>query len=154
MAAPPATPFAARDPAFAEKVRDSFTRQPFMHTLKAEVVAVEPGRVEIAVDNRPDLQQQHGFVHAGVTTTLMDNACGYAAISLKPAGIEVLTLELKVNLLNPGRGERLVAVGQVLKDGRQVTVVQADAYGLQAEGSRIHVATMLASMMAFDPSRS
>jgi uncharacterized protein (TIGR00369 family) len=96
--------FTARDPEFAEKVRASFAKQSFMHTLKAEVVSVEPGRVEVAVDNWPGLQQQHGFVHAGVTTTLLDNACGYAAISLKPAGVEVLTIELKVNLLNPGRG--------------------------------------------------
>lgn len=143
----------ARDPRYAEKVRESFAKQSFMSTLKAEVISVEPGRVEIGVDNWPGLQQQHGFVHAGVTTTLLDNACGYAAISLKPAGIEVLTIELKVNLLNPGRGERMVARAQVLKDGRQVTVVQADAYGIQADGSEVHVATMLASMMAFDLSR-
>ena len=143
-----------RDPAFADKVAQSFARQPFMSTLKARLVSVAPGRVEVAVDNWPGLQQQHGYVHAGVTTTLLDNACGYAAISLKPAGIEVLTIELKVNLLNPGRGEQLVAVGQVLKDGRQVTVVQADAYGVQSDGSRVHVATMLASMMAFDLARA
>jgi uncharacterized protein (TIGR00369 family) len=146
--------FAPRDPAYEEKVRESFSRQSFMQTLQAEIVSVEPGRVEVAVANRPGLQQQHGFVHAGVTTTLLDNACGYAAISLKPAGIEVLTLEFKVNLLNPGRGERMLAVAQVLKDGRQVTVVQADAYGVQADGSRLHVATMLASMVAFDLSRA
>jgi uncharacterized protein (TIGR00369 family) len=143
----------ARDPAYAEKVAESFAKQSFMHTLKAELVSVAPGRVEVGVENWPGLQQQHGFVHAGVTTTLLDNACGYAAISLKPAGIEVLTLEFKVNLLNPGRGERMVAVAQVLKDGRQVTVVQADAYGVQGDGSRVHVATMLASMMAFEPPR-
>jgi uncharacterized protein (TIGR00369 family) len=142
--------FTARDPEFAEKVRASFAKQSFMHTLKAEVVSVEPGRVEVAVDNWPGLQQQHGFVHAGVTTTLLDNACGYAAISLKPAGVEVLTIELKVNLLNPGRGERMLAVAQVVKDGRQLTVVQADAFGIQADGSRVHVATMLASMMAIE----
>ncbi|GAA0636312.1 PaaI family thioesterase [Sporichthya brevicatena] len=148
------TTFTPRDPAYAETVRTSFAKQGFMATLKAELLSVEPGRVEVGVENWPGLQQQHGFVHAGVTTTLLDNACGYAAISLKPPGIEVLTIELKVNLLNPGRGERMVAVGQVVKDGRQVTVVQADAYGIQADGSRIHVATMLASMMAFDLSRA
>ena len=142
--------FTARDPEFAEKVRASFAKQSFMQTLKAELVSVEPGRVEVGVENWPGLQQQHGFLHAGVTTTLMDNACGYAAISLKPAGVEVLTIELKINLLNPGRGERVLAVARVVKDGRQLTVVQADAYGIQADGSRIHVATMLASMMAID----
>lgn len=146
--------FTPRDPRFVEKVRESFARQSFMHTLKAEVLSVEPGRVEVGVDNWPGLQQQHGFVHAGVTTSLLDNACGYAAISLKPAGVEVLTLEFKVNLLNPGRGDRMVAVAQVLKDGRQVTVVQSDAYGIQEDGSRVHVATMLASMMAFEPPAS
>ena len=145
--------FAARDPDFAEKVRASFVKQGFMHTLQAELVSVEPGRVEVAVDNWPGLQQQHGYLHAGVTTTLLDNACGYAAISLKPPGWEVLTIELKVNLLNPGRGERLVARAHVVKDGRQVTVVQADAYGIQTDGSEVHVATMLASMMALDLSQ-
>src|SRR5690349_25000129 len=115
-----------RDPRFEAKVRESFAKQGFMQTLKAELVSVEPGRVEVAVDNWEGLRQQHGFVHAGVTTTLLDNACGYAAISLKPAGVEVLTIELKGNLLNPVRGERLTAVGQVRKDVRQVTVDQAD----------------------------
>lgn len=145
--------FEARDPAYAEKVRTSFAKQGFMQTLQAELVSVRPGRVEVAVDNWPGLQQQHGYVHAGVTTTLLDNACGYAAISLKPPGWEVLTIELKVNLLNPGRGERLIARAHVLKDGRQVTVVQGDAYGIQADGTEVHVATMLASMMALDLSR-
>jgi uncharacterized protein (TIGR00369 family) len=145
--------FVPRDPDFAEKVRSSFAKQGFMQTLQAELVSVDAGRVAVAVDNWPGLQQQHGYLHAGVTTTLLDNACGYAAISLKPPGWEVLTIELKVNLLNPGRGERLVARAEVLKDGRQVTVVRGDAYGIQADGSEVHVATMLASMMAVDLSR-
>jgi uncharacterized protein (TIGR00369 family) len=145
--------FEARDPEYAEKVRTSFAKQGFMQTLKAELVSIDPGRVEVAVENWPGLQQQHGYLHAGVTTTLLDNACGYAAISLEPRGWEVLTIELKVNLLNPGRGERLIARAHVLKDGRQVTVVQGDAYGIQADGSEVHVATMLASMMALDLSR-
>jgi uncharacterized protein (TIGR00369 family) len=95
---------------FEERVRASFERQPMMHTIGATLARVAPGEVEIAMPVSDELCQQHGFVHAGIVSTLGDTACGYAAFSLMPASAGVLTTEFKVNLLAPATGERLVAV--------------------------------------------
>src|SRR6187549_3828895 len=95
-----------RDPAFAERVRDSFGRQPIMHLLGAELTGLDPGRVEIALPFRHELTQQHGYFHAGVVGTIADSAGGYAAFSMMPAGSSVLTVEYKLNLVAPADGER------------------------------------------------
>lgn len=135
-----------RNPAFAESVRDSFARQSFMTTLGAELTAIEPGYCEIQLPYRADLCQQHGYLHAGVTTTLADNAAGYAAFSLMPVNASVLTVEFKINLLAPALGERLIARGRVRRSGKTMSVVQADVYALQ-NGAEKHVALMLATMI-------
>ena len=108
-----------QDPDFAAKVRDSFARQRVMDTIGAELTRVDPGLVEIELPHREDLTQQHGYLHAGITTTIADSAGGYACFSLMPPKASVLTVEYKVNLLAPAAGERfrfdshspLVAVG-------------------------------------------
>lgn len=111
-----------QDPDWQARIRDSFDRQHFMRYLQAVMTRAEPGRVEIAVPFRPELTQQHGFFHAGVATSIADSAGGYAGFSLFPRNSSVLTVEFKVNLLNPARGDRLRAVGQVIKHGRTLTV--------------------------------
>src|SRR6185503_4537469 len=93
------------NPSFAEEVERSFARQPIMNLIGARLSLVEPGIIEITLPYRADLTQQHGFLHAGVVTTIADSACGYAAYSLMPAGSEVLSVEFKVNLLRPAEGE-------------------------------------------------
>jgi uncharacterized protein (TIGR00369 family) len=138
--------FTPKNPDWRRQVQDSFARQTFMTALGVRIAALEPGRCELAVDRRGDLCQQHGYLHAGVTTTLADTAAGYAAFSLMPARSSVLTSELKINLLNPAAGERLVAVAEVMKPGRTLTVVRADVFG-ETAGERRIVATMLATMM-------
>jgi uncharacterized protein (TIGR00369 family) len=112
----------AEDPAFAERVRASFARQHYMVMLGARVLRVEPGLCEIELDWRADLVQQHGYLHAGVTTSIADSAGGYAAYTLMPAGSSVLAIELKVNLLEPARGQRFIARGRVLRAGRRLSV--------------------------------
>jgi uncharacterized protein (TIGR00369 family) len=112
----------AGDPAFEARVRASFARQGVMTTIGARLTRVAAGAVEIELPFRSDLTQQHGFVHAGVITTIADSACGYAAFSLMPAEASVLTVEYKVNLLAPARGDRFVARGRVVKPGRTLTV--------------------------------
>ena len=104
-----------------------------MRLLGAALARVEPGHVEIAVPFRDDLSQQHGFFHAGVTSSIADSAGGYAGYTLFPAGSSVLTVEFKINLLAPGRGERLLAVGQVIRPGRTLTVCDLKVFGITEE---------------------
>jgi uncharacterized protein (TIGR00369 family) len=99
------------DAAIVERVHASFARQGAMATLGAELEDVASGHVAIAVPVEPRLSQQHGFLHAGVVVAALDSACGYAALTLMPDEAEVLTVELKVNLLAPASGDRLVAQG-------------------------------------------
>lgn len=138
--------FKPKDPAFREKVEASFARQAFLATIGARMAHVEPGRCVLEMPTRPDLAQQHGFMHAGATTTLADTAAGYAAFSLMPAGSAVLTTEFKLNLLSPAKGDKLVARAEVLKPGRTLVVVRSDVYGVEGDDETL-VATMLATMI-------
>jgi uncharacterized protein (TIGR00369 family) len=139
--------FEPPDAAFETRVRASFARQHVMRTIGATLTRVRPGEVTIELPFRPDLTQQHGFVHAGVVTIIADSACGYAAFSLMPPEASVLTVEYKVNLLSPARGDRLVAHARVTKPGRVLTVCTADVAAL-SDGRERPVATMLATLMA------
>ena len=138
------------NPDFARAVRESFSKQEAMRTLGASLRLVEPGRVEIQLPYRGDLTQQHGFLHAGVVTTVMDSSCGYAAFSLMPPGTGVLSVEFKVNLLAPAKGEMLLARGRVMRAGRTLTVCQADGFMLM-EGQEILVADIDASLLTYTP---
>jgi len=102
--------------------------------------------MDISLPFREELTQQHGYFHAGTTATIADTAAGYAALSLYPSGTGVLTTEFKINLLNPAKGERLVARGRVIKPGRTLTVCSADVYATQGS-DQIHVATAIMSMI-------
>jgi len=135
-----------RNPRFEQAVRDSFAAQQLMATIGARLARVAAGEIEIRVLFRPELTQQHGFLHAGVLTSALDSACGYAALSLMPAGAGVLSVEFKTNLLAPARGEELIARGRVVRAGRTITVCQADA-SMLADGAETLVATMLATIM-------
>ena len=138
--------FEPRTPDFAERVRDSFARQGVMATLGAALVRVAPGEVEIGLDWAPGLTQQHGFLHAGVVSTALDSACGYAGFSLMPADAGVLTIEFKINLLAPARGQRFRLVGRVLKPGRTITVTEGQAFAID-DGREKLIATMNATLM-------
>jgi uncharacterized protein (TIGR00369 family) len=140
------TPFEPRDPDFERRVRESFARQRVMETMGATLLRVAPGEVEIALPFREELTQQHGFLHAGVVTTIVDSACGYAALSLMPPGAGVLTIEFKLNLLAPAAGARLIARGRVTKPGRTINVCAGDVFAEQ-DGREKLVATMLATVM-------
>lgn len=128
------------------RIRDSFAKQGFMKTLGADLVALGEGFCEIGVDFDETKTQQHGYFHAGVTATIADNACGYAAFSVMPENSGVLTTEFKMNLLAPAKGPRLIARAEVIKPGRTLVVAQANVYS-GPTGRETHVATMLATMM-------
>ena len=118
-----------------------------MGLIGAELSRVEPGIIEITLPYRADLAQQHGYLHAGIVTTIADSACGYAAYSLMPPKSEILSVEFKVNLMRPAKGEMFVALAEVVKSGRTLTVVRADVLGVDHTGKRELVATMLGTMM-------
>src|SRR5919107_3678299 len=122
--------FAPQDTDFEARVRASFARQRVMGTTGARLLRVAPGEVEIGLAFREDLTQQHGYLHAGIVAAVVDSACGYAAMSLAPAGAEVLSLEVKLNLLSPARGESFVARARVKRAGRNVTVCAGDLHAL------------------------
>ena len=135
------------DPNYEERVRRSFARQTVMTTIGAELTSVTPGIVEIEMPYSAALTQQHGYLHAGIISTALDSACGYAAFSLMPADAAVLTIEFKVNLLAPGKGERFLFRGSVTKPGRTIIVADGQAYAFSAEGEAKLIATMTGTMM-------
>jgi uncharacterized protein (TIGR00369 family) len=130
------------EPNFKTRVRQSFERQQVMRLIGADLVLVEPGVVEINLPYREDLTQQNGFIHAGIVTTILDSACGYAAYSLMPAGSSVLSVEFKVNLLAPAKADVIKIRAEVKRAGRTITVCTADAYA----DDKV-CATMLATMI-------
>lgn len=134
------------DPDFAQRVRSSFERQQAMATIGASLGAIEPGRVVIELAHSPALTQQHGFLHAGMIATALDSACGYAAFTLMPADAGVLTIEYKINLLAPGKGQRFRMEGTVVKPGRTITVVDGRAWAID-DGREKLIATMVATEM-------
>src|SRR4051794_11153908 len=134
------------DPAFADRARASFASHGVMRHLGARLTLVEPGRCVIELPFRPELTQQDGFFHAGVSTTIVDTACGCAAFTLMPAGARVLTVELKVNLVAPARGALLRTTGRVERAGRTLTVVRGEVEA-QTGGRAVRVALMQGTMM-------
>ncbi len=120
-----------------------------MATLGASLDKVAPGFVEIALRPAPAISQQHGFVHAGALTAIADTAAGYAALSLMPPGRGVLTAELKINLIAPAVGERILARGKVVKAGRTLTLVQAEVFA-ESGGEEKLVALMTATLMSIE----
>jgi uncharacterized protein (TIGR00369 family) len=142
--------FEPRDPEFKTRVAQSFAAQAIMQTIAASLVEVSPGRVEIELPYDRSLTQQDGFIHAGVSSIIMDSACGYAAFSLMPAEARVLTIEFKINLLAPAAGERFRAIGKVRKSGRSVFVAESELFAESESGSKM-VASMTGTLMAVYP---
>ncbi|MDO5629730.1 MAG: PaaI family thioesterase [Mobilicoccus sp.] len=132
------------------RIRDSFARQGLMAHLGAELTHVADGEVTIELPFRDELTQQHGFFHAGSTTSICDSACGYAALTTMPPGAEVLSIEFKINLMAPAAGARLIARGTVVRAGRTIVVCQGDVYAVK-DGVEKHCAAMIATMMCMMP---
>lgn len=141
--------FASKDPDFDRRVRTSFANQPAMETIGTRIESVEPGKVVIAMDHNESLTQQHGFIHAGIISTALDSACGYAGLTLMPPGAAVLTVEFKTNLLAPAKGESYRMKGQVIKPGRTLMVVEGRAYAING-GEKKLITTMTATIMVIE----
>ncbi len=141
------TSFEALDPNFESKIRGSFSRQPFMSFIGARLVEVKPGFCQIGLQYNKNLSQQHGFFHGGIIGTIADNSAGYAAFSLMPANVSILTVEYKLNLIAPGDGNLLIGRGQVIKPGRTLTICKSDVF-IVKEGVEKLCATALVTLMA------
>jgi uncharacterized protein (TIGR00369 family) len=135
------------DPRFESRIRESFGRQPAMTTIGARLVRVAAGEVEIEMPFSAHITQQHGFIHGGILGTALDSACGFASLTLMAADSGILTIEYKLNLLSPGRGERFRFIGRVRKAGRTITLADADAIAIEASGRERLIATMTATEM-------
>jgi uncharacterized protein (TIGR00369 family) len=134
------------DPEFESRIRSSFARQGLMKTIGAKLLKVAPGKAEIELPYSRAVTQQHGFVHAGIVSTIADNACGYAAYTFMPADSDILGVENKINFLAPARGERLVAIGRVIKTGRTLAVCSGEVWAYDS-GEKTLVAVMQTTMM-------
>lgn len=132
---------------FRERVTESFARQKVMKTIGAELSNVEYGVVEIEMPYSEALTQQHGFLHAGILSTVLDSACGYAALTVMPEEAAVLTIEFKINLLSPGRGERFLFRGEVTKPGSNIIVSDGRGYAI-GDGPAKLIASMTGTLMA------
>lgn len=130
-----------------QRIEGSYAKQQAMQAIGASLTEIGDGTATIELPFRPDLTQQHGFIHAGIVTMIVDTACGYAAFSLMPPDAAVLTVEFKVNFISPAIGEKLIARGRVLKPGRTLSVCQGEAYAITGGKEKL-VATMLATMIA------
>ncbi|UQX86794.1 PaaI family thioesterase [Jatrophihabitans telluris] len=133
------------------QAQEAFAQQGLMDTLQAEIVRIEAGRVDVAMPVRPEITQQDGFVHAGAVTAILDTACGFAASTLMPPGSGVLSVDFTVHLMRPSVGEQILAVAEVVKPGRTITFVRAEAFAIRANGDRVSCALMTASMATISP---
>jgi uncharacterized protein (TIGR00369 family) len=131
------------------RVRGSFARQSIMTTLGAQIAAVRSGEVEIVLPFSDRILQQHGFIHAGAIATVADSACGYAALSVMPADAAVLTTEFKLNLLAPAKGERMRAIGRVVRNGRKLVITLGEVFAEEGD-TRKQVALITATMMVLE----
>ena len=134
------------DETFEPALHDGFTRQKLMATLGAKLIRVASGDVQIEMPYSEHIGQQSGFVHAGAIAAIADSACGGAAITMWPPGSDVVSIEFKLNLLAPARGERFVARARVVRSGKTISVCSADVFAIDAAGETL-IATMLATMM-------
>jgi uncharacterized protein (TIGR00369 family) len=135
-----------RDPNFEARVRASFGRQRIMRTMGAVIDEIAPGRVVLRLPFREDLTQQHGFLHAGAIAAIADSACGYAALTLMPSDSAVLSVEFKINMLAPAKGDAIVARAEVIRPGRTIMVCRADVVAVTGEEEK-PVAAMQGTMM-------
>lgn len=133
-------------PEIAAKIHASFAAQSMMQTMGAELCEIGPGRAVITAEVAPHLRQQQGYSHAALAFAIADSAAGYAALSVMPPEAEVLSVEIKINLLSPGSG-RLVAEGRVIKPGRRLVIVAADVWSEEPDQPRRHIAVLQGTMI-------
>jgi uncharacterized protein (TIGR00369 family) len=131
------------------RLRGSFAKQGLMQLFGASITRIAPGQVEISLAPKPELSQQHGFMHGGALTAIADSTAGYSALSLMPANRGVLTTEMKINFLAPAAGDRILARGKVLKAGRTLSLVQTEIFAMMADQEKL-IAFLTATFMTME----
>ncbi len=144
--------FEPRNPNYQERTRRGFDGQRFLTHLGARLIRVQPGSVEIHLPDSPDLTQQHGYFHGGAIGTIADVCGGFAAFTLMSETQSVLTVEYKLNIMAPAKGDYIVGRGQVIKSGRTLSVARADIFAVQ-DGKETLSATMLGTFMGMQDNR-
>jgi len=142
--------FEPKNPNYRAVATATFAAQQAMRTLGISIARLEPGEVDLEMAYLADFTQQNGFVHAGIITAGLDNACGIAAFTLMPAGADILTVEFKTNLLAPAKGKRFFFRATVVKPGRTLTFCEARAFA-ERDGRETLVASMTGTLMAMIP---
>jgi uncharacterized protein (TIGR00369 family) len=137
----------ALDPDRAAQLQASMSEQGMLLHLGAAMTWVEAGEVEITLPFSERVTQQHGYFHGAAVTSVVDSACGYAAMTLLEPGVEVLSIEFKVNFMAPAQGTQIRAVGRVVKSGRRISICEGDVYAVDRDGAPVHCARMLTSIM-------
>lgn len=132
-----------------QRITDSFSAQGLMETLGAKLALVSDGEVHIAMPFSRQLSQQHGYIHAGAVTSIVDSACGYAALTRAPEGREVVTVEFKVNFLRPAMGDRFLAVGRVENAGRSLGVCTGEVRAFMGDSIEYKVVALIQATMAY-----
>jgi uncharacterized protein (TIGR00369 family) len=143
-------PFTVRDPNYVARVKDAFSRQSFLCHIDAQVEEIAPGRCVIGTHFRNELAQQNGFFHGGLLGTIADAAGAGAAATLIDAQQWLLTAEYKINFLNPAKGPRLKAVGEVIRAGRVLTVSQVNLYAVDEAGQEQLCALATVTLMTLN----
>lgn len=139
-----------QNPDFVQAVQRSFAKQNMMALIGARLTKIEAGYVEISLPFKAGLTQQHGFLHAGVVTTIADSAGGYAAFSLMPADATVLSIEFKINLLRPAAGELFIAKARVLRAGKQISVCQSEVEALKGDEAKVCAVMQMTMMTVYN----
>ncbi len=147
-----ASTFQPKDPNYAARAHASFARQGAMRLIGASLDSLTPGFCAISLAPREALLQQHGYVHAGIVSTIVDTAGGFAGFTLFPADSSVLTVEFKINLVAPAEGELLVAEGHVVRPGRTLVITRGEVHGVR-NGQRTLVAIMQQTLMVMHGKR-
>lgn len=114
-----------------ERIQDSFAKQNAMHLIKATLPVIEENLIEIHIPHWEGIEQQHGYVHAGVVGMIVDSAAGYAAMTVAPADASILSVEYKINMLRPADGEKLIARGEVVKSGRTLCITKGEVFAIK-----------------------
>lgn len=139
-----------KNPNFADDVKANFARQGMLTLIGAELVDVAPGCVAIELPHSPHVTQQKGFFHGGAIGMIADAAGGYAALTLIEQGNDVLTVSYTINFLRPAEGQRLRAVGEVVRAGTSVTVAKVEVFCI-ADGVAKPCAVLQETLMRVPP---
>jgi uncharacterized protein (TIGR00369 family) len=131
---------------YVQLVQKAFDQQGFMKHLGVEIAEIKPGYCELHLPYKKELDQHHGYFHGGVIGSLADVSGGFAGFSLLPEGKAMLTVEYKLNIIAPGKGDYLKGVGRVVKAGRTLTVTEIDVFGVSG-GQEVQCATAIQTLM-------